>query len=56
MPSTKTRRLRGERGSISTEYAMVAIAAAAFAAILLKVLTSGAVTGALTDIIERALS
>ena len=56
MQQTKTCRLRGDRGSISTEYAMVAIAAAAFAAILLKVLTSGAVTSALTDIIEKALS
>ncbi|MEV0644679.1 DUF4244 domain-containing protein [Phytomonospora sp. NPDC050363] len=56
MEPTKTRRLRGDRGSMSGEYAMVAIAAVGFAAILYKVVTSGAVTTALTAIIERALS
>ena len=38
------------------EYAIGTIAAAAFAAVLYKVVTGGAITGALTDLVARALS
>lgn len=40
----------------TAEYAVGTLAACAFAAILYKVVTSGAVSGALTDILNRALS
>lgn len=40
----------------SPVYAIGTIAAAAFAAVLYKVVTGGAVTGALTDLVEQALS
>jgi hypothetical protein len=39
----------------TAEYAVGTIAAVAFAGLLLKVLTSSPVQGALTQIIERAL-
>ncbi len=49
------RRLRADDGMNTAEYAVGTIAAVAFAGILLKVVTSGAVQNALTAIIERAL-
>jgi hypothetical protein len=48
-------RLRGDAGMNTAEYAVGTLAAVAFAGILLKVLTSGAVQAALADVIERAL-
>ncbi|MFF5975317.1 DUF4244 domain-containing protein [Streptomyces sp. NPDC012769] len=39
----------------TTEYAMGTIAAAGFAAVLYKVVTSGAVTSALESVIGKAL-
>ncbi|MFF9843700.1 DUF4244 domain-containing protein [Streptomyces sp. NPDC013740] len=42
-------------GMSTTEYAMGTIAAAGFAAVLYKVLTSGAVTKALESVIGKAL-
>ncbi|WP_432066002.1 DUF4244 domain-containing protein [Streptomyces sp. C10-9-1] len=47
--------LRGDRGMTTSEYAMGTIAACAFAAVLYKVVTSGAVTQALEAVIGRAL-
>jgi hypothetical protein len=44
-----------DRGMNTAEYAVGTLAAVAFAGLLLKVLTSGSVTSALTAIIERAL-
>lgn len=49
-------RMRGESGMSTAEYAVGTLAAVAFAGVLLKVLTSGAVQSALSDLIERALS
>jgi hypothetical protein len=49
------RRLSGDAGMNTAEYAVGTIAAVAFAGILLKVLTSGTVQAALSAIIQRAL-
>lgn len=49
------RRLRRDAGMTTAEYAVGTLAAVAFAAILLKVLTSASVQKALTDVIEKAL-
>ncbi|BCJ32715.1 hypothetical protein Athai_02180 [Actinocatenispora thailandica] len=49
------RRLRGDAGMNTAEYAVGTIAAVAFAGLLLKVLTSSTVQSALTAIIQRAL-
>ncbi|MFE5295018.1 DUF4244 domain-containing protein [Streptomyces sp. NPDC056632] len=46
---------RRDAGMSTTEYAMGTIAAAAFAAVLYKVLTSGAVSKALESVIGKAL-
>nr|WP_035750051.1 DUF4244 domain-containing protein [Glycomyces sp. NRRL B-16210] len=51
-----TAKLRGESGMSTAEYAVGTLAAVAFAGVLLKVLTSGTVQGALSSLIERALS
>lgn len=48
--------VRGEAGMSTAEYAIGTIAAAAFAAILYQVVTGGAVTGALTELVQQALS
>jgi Protein of unknown function (DUF4244) len=48
--------VHGEAGMSTAEYAIGTIAAAAFAAVLYKVVTGGAVTGALTDLVQQALS
>jgi hypothetical protein len=49
-------RMRGESGMSTAEYAVGTLAAVAFAGVLLKVLTSGPVQSALSDLIERALT
>jgi hypothetical protein len=49
------RRLRGDAGMNTAEYAVGTLAAVAFAGLLLKVLTSGQVQSALASLIERAL-
>ncbi len=46
----------GEAGMSTVEYAIGTIAAAAFAAVLYKVVTGGLVVGALNDLVQRALS
>ncbi|MFF5718601.1 DUF4244 domain-containing protein [Streptomyces buecherae] len=48
-------RSRLDAGMATAEYAVGTIAACAFAAVLYKVVTSGAVTGALQSVIEKAL-
>ncbi|TXS57801.1 DUF4244 domain-containing protein [Streptomyces sp. t39] len=47
--------LRQDRGMTTSEYAMGTIAACAFAAVLYKVITSGAVSTALESVIGKAL-
>ncbi|GAA3373757.1 DUF4244 domain-containing protein [Streptomyces sannanensis] len=49
------RRLSGDAGMTTSEYAMGTIAACAFAAVLYKVVTSGAVASALQSVIGKAL-
>jgi hypothetical protein len=45
-----------DKGMVTSEYAMGIVAAVAFAAVLYKVVTSGAVTAELQGIVKRALS
>ncbi|MGQ0632334.1 MAG: DUF4244 domain-containing protein [Sporichthyaceae bacterium] len=45
-----------DAGMSTVEYALGTLAAAGFAAVLMKVLTSGAVEGLLARLVERALS
>lgn len=49
-------RNRWDAGMATAEYAVGTIAACAFAAVLYKVVTSGAVSGALQSIIGKALN
>ncbi|WP_425543955.1 DUF4244 domain-containing protein [Streptomyces crystallinus] len=49
------RRVRGDAGMTTSEYAVGTIAACGFAAVLYKVVTSGAVSSALQSVVERAL-
>jgi hypothetical protein len=46
----------GEAGMSTVEYAIGTIAAAAFAAVLYKVVTGDMIVGALNDLVRRALS
>jgi len=46
----------GDRGTTTAEYAMVTMAAVAFAGLLALVLRSDEVRGMLTDLVHRALS
>lgn len=50
------RRALGDRGTTTAEYAMVTMAAVAFAGLLALVLRSDEVRGMLTDLVHRALS
>lgn len=50
------RRLRDERGMTTAEYAIGTVAAAGFAALLIKVLGSDQVREWLSQVIESALS
>lgn len=52
----RTREQNPEEGSTTVEYAIGAIAAATFAGILIAIMKSGAVRGALTAIIQQALT
>lgn len=45
----------GEAGMTTAEYAVGTLAACGFAAVLYKVVTSGAVSSGLSDLIKRAL-
>ncbi|MEU3190099.1 DUF4244 domain-containing protein [Streptomyces sp. NPDC006992] len=51
----KLRRPGGDRGMSTAEYAMGTLAAVALAAVLYKVVTSGAVSAQLQGLVERAL-
>jgi hypothetical protein len=46
---------RSDSGMTTAEYAVGTVAACAFAALLYKVVTSSAVTGVLTELVDRAL-
>jgi len=46
---------RDERGTTTAEYAIGTLAACAFAAVLYKILTGGAVAAALGGLVHRAL-
>jgi hypothetical protein len=46
----------GDDGMSTVEYAIGTVAAAAFAAVLYKIVTGGTVVGALTELVQRALS
>ena len=48
-------RLRDDSGMVTAEYAVGILAAVAFAGLLLKIVTSGPVSAALTALINRAL-
>ncbi|GGT38317.1 DUF4244 domain-containing protein [Streptomyces purpureus] len=49
------RRMGSDAGMTTAEYAMGTIAACAFAALLYKIINSGAVSGALESVIGKAL-
>lgn len=51
----RRRRLAGDAGMNTAEYAIGTLAAVAFAGVLLKVVTSAGVVKALTSVIEGAL-
>ncbi|WP_063857082.1 MULTISPECIES: DUF4244 domain-containing protein [unclassified Kitasatospora] len=56
--TVRARRLGGARadaGMTTAEYAVGTVAACAFAALLYKVVTSGVVSGALSELLNRAL-
>jgi hypothetical protein len=48
--------LRGDEGMSTVEYAIGTIAAAAFAAVLYAVVSGDSIVGALTTLIQRALT
>ena len=54
--STAIGLLRDEEGASTAEYAIVTLAAVAFAGLLVAVLRSDGVRGMLSDIIEKALT
>jgi hypothetical protein len=56
MVSAHLRRLRGDDGMSTVEYAIGTIAAAAFAAVLYAVVSGDSIVTALTNIIARALN
>ena len=49
-------RARGEEGMATVEYALVTVAAAAFAAVLIAIIKSPEVRSALASLVGRALS
>ncbi|WP_443066706.1 DUF4244 domain-containing protein [Streptomyces sp. NBC_01255] len=51
----RRRASRSDAGMTTSEYAVGTIAAAAFAAVLYKIVTSGTVSGALESMIGKAL-
>ncbi|MER5596789.1 DUF4244 domain-containing protein [Streptomyces sp. NPDC002265] len=52
----RARAVRKDAGMVTSEYAMGIVAAVAFAVLLYKVVTSGAVSAELEAIVKRALS
>lgn len=55
-PHRPRRLLQGDAGMSTVEYALGTLAAAAFALVLMRILTSDRVASLVTGIIERALS
>jgi Protein of unknown function (DUF4244) len=53
--ATGGRRVRSDRGTTTAEYAIVTMAAVAFAGTLVAILRSGAVRGLLLSLVQRAL-
>lgn len=53
---TRLAGLAGDDGMSTAEYAIGTIAAAAFAAVLYAVVTGDSIVGAITEIVQRALS
>ncbi|MEU1269985.1 DUF4244 domain-containing protein [Streptomyces sp. NPDC005799] len=51
----RARAVRRDAGMVTSEYAMGIVAAVAFAVVLYKVVTSGAVSAELQAIVKRAL-
>ncbi|MCH5675123.1 DUF4244 domain-containing protein [Streptomyces gilvus] len=51
----RVRAVRKDSGMVTSEYAMGIVAAVAFAVVLYKVVTSGAVSAELQAIVKRAL-
>ncbi|RKR73156.1 DUF4244 domain-containing protein [Frondihabitans australicus] len=47
---------RDDTGAVTAEYAVVLLAAVAFAGVLAAILRSGGVQGLLTDLVQKALS
>ena len=56
MPGWRIGEAAGDAGTTTAEYAMVTMAAVAFAGLLALVLRSDEVRGMLTDLVHRALS
>jgi Flp pilus assembly pilin Flp len=56
MKKLVTRLRREDKGMSTVEYAIGTVAAAAFAAVLYKIVTSGTVVQALTKIVTSALT
>ena len=56
MVARLTGAVAGDDGMSTVEYAIGTVAAAAFAAVLYKIVTGGTVVGALTELVQRALS
>jgi Protein of unknown function (DUF4244) len=52
----RLRAARDERGTTTAEYAIGTLAACAFAVVLYKILTGGAVASALAGLVHRALN
>jgi hypothetical protein len=55
-PSAARRRLHGDDGMSTVEYAIGTIAAAAFAAVLYTVVSGDSIVTALTELVQRALT
>ncbi len=55
-PHPVRRRFRDDHGSATAEYAVVILAAVAFAGVLVAVMRSGEVQQILTDLVRGALS
>ncbi|MGW8065822.1 DUF4244 domain-containing protein [Streptomyces ziwulingensis] len=53
--TTRRRAARRDAGMVTSEYAMGIVAAVAFAVVLYKVVTSGAVSAELQGIVKQAL-
>ena len=55
MARLRMRRLRGEAGMVTAEYAVGTVAACGFGGVLYKLLTNQSVLKLLTDVVRKAL-